>query len=638
MQFKNPLILYALFLLLIPIIIHLFQLRRFKKIDFTNVAFLEAVVKNTRKSSILKKWLVLGTRLLALSTLILAFAQPFLPNSSTALKKKDTVIYLDNSFSMQAKGDKGPLLTEAIQDLITNSSTEYTLVTNDETFKDIDPIKDQNTILDIDYSSEFVDPSALNLKLLNAFKDDPTFNKDLFIISDFQNFETDKLDSLKNISQHWVKLDPIDTQNILLDSLTINRVNEDYELIVSINLNKETAKKVPVSLYNEDKLVAKATATFEKENVAQVKFKIPSKGQFFGRLTINDPSLPFDNSFYFNIEAQDLIHILSINSVKNEYLKKIYSGDEYAFTSVQLDKLSYDLIEEQEVIILNEIQSLPVSLINRLIPFKEQGGQVIIIPSSKAASSDYDALLRAFNTSTFGSKKLNDGQITSINYDHPLYDNVFERKADNFQYPSVSTYFEYKRGSNVILRLQDGNSFLSRGENIFVFSGSLNATNSNFQESPLIVPTFEEMAKTALSVPKTYYFLGKNNSFDVKTIKNGDAVYQLRKDEQITIPMQENKGNAVTISTQQAIDKDGIYEILLRDSVVGHVAFNYDRRESLLVDNAVNIPENRINYDSLAAALTTVARESGLNLFYKWFIIFALFFLLCEMLLLKYLK
>ena len=37
MQFKHPELLYALFLLIIPIIVHLFQLRKFQKEAFTNV-------------------------------------------------------------------------------------------------------------------------------------------------------------------------------------------------------------------------------------------------------------------------------------------------------------------------------------------------------------------------------------------------------------------------------------------------------------------------------------------------------------------------------------------------------------------------------------------------------------------------
>lgn len=54
MQFKHPEILYALFALLIPIFIHLFQLQRFVKIPFTNVRFLKEIELQTRKSSRLK--------------------------------------------------------------------------------------------------------------------------------------------------------------------------------------------------------------------------------------------------------------------------------------------------------------------------------------------------------------------------------------------------------------------------------------------------------------------------------------------------------------------------------------------------------------------------------------------------------
>ncbi len=43
MQFKNPEILYFLFLLLIPILIHLFHLQKFKKVAFTNVKFLKEI-------------------------------------------------------------------------------------------------------------------------------------------------------------------------------------------------------------------------------------------------------------------------------------------------------------------------------------------------------------------------------------------------------------------------------------------------------------------------------------------------------------------------------------------------------------------------------------------------------------------
>ena len=105
MQFKHPQILYALFLLLIPIIVHLFQLRKFQKESFTNVAFLKKVTLQTRKSSQIKKWVTLLTRMLLLACVIVAFAQPFTSKNNTFNTTPETVIYLDNSFSMEAKGE-----------------------------------------------------------------------------------------------------------------------------------------------------------------------------------------------------------------------------------------------------------------------------------------------------------------------------------------------------------------------------------------------------------------------------------------------------------------------------------------------------------------------------------------------------
>ena len=155
MQFKNPEILYALFLLLVPILIHLFQLRRFKKTPFTNVVFLQKVIQNTRKSSSIKKWLILAIRLIALACLVIAFAQPYFPASSRATKPKETIVFVDNSYSMQATGKKGNLLTEASQDLLSHLPDDQlvTLVTWDEVFKKFNVQKDRNILIDLDFTS-----------------------------------------------------------------------------------------------------------------------------------------------------------------------------------------------------------------------------------------------------------------------------------------------------------------------------------------------------------------------------------------------------------------------------------------------------------------------------------------------------
>ena len=156
MQFKHPELLYALFLLLIPIIVHLFQLRKFQKEAFTNVAFLKKVTLQTRKSSQLKKWLTLITRRLLLSTIIFAFAQPYVSQSNSFNTKKETVIYLDNSFSLQSKGTHGELLKRAVQDIMNAvpEDEEISIVTNNNTYKNTTLKSIKNEGGQVDYASK----------------------------------------------------------------------------------------------------------------------------------------------------------------------------------------------------------------------------------------------------------------------------------------------------------------------------------------------------------------------------------------------------------------------------------------------------------------------------------------------------
>ena len=188
MQFKHPELLYALFLLVIPILIHLFQLRRFQKVKFTNVKFLRFVELQTRKSSQLKKWLTLLTRMLLLACAVIAFAQPFIPNTDDFNEIQETVIYLDNSFSMQAKGKNGTLLNEAIQDIINTMPEDepVSLFTNTDTYRNTTVKALKNDLIQLTHSPSQLDYEAVYLKGRRLFSNNTAATKNLILVSDFQ--------------------------------------------------------------------------------------------------------------------------------------------------------------------------------------------------------------------------------------------------------------------------------------------------------------------------------------------------------------------------------------------------------------------------------------------------------------------
>src|SRR6202012_5168659 len=115
MHFLYPAFLLALATLAIPVLIHLFNFRKYQKVYFSNVQFLKEVQEQQSYRRNLKERLILAARLLALTFLVLAFAKPYIPgqNAVNAGKLQAVSIFVDNSYSMQTLNREGTLLDEA---------------------------------------------------------------------------------------------------------------------------------------------------------------------------------------------------------------------------------------------------------------------------------------------------------------------------------------------------------------------------------------------------------------------------------------------------------------------------------------------------------------------------------------------
>ena len=230
-------------------------------------------------------------------------------------------------------------------------------------------------------------------------------------------------------------------------------------------------------------------------------------------------------------------------------------------------------------------------------------------------------------------------RVTQINFSHPIFEGVFDKQVSNFQYPKVETYYILNSPlANNPLAYEDGKAFLQQSGNMFVFSAALNSDNSNFKQSPLIVPTFYNIARQSLQMPKLYYTIGKTNNFDVSVTLQQDAVLTLKKDDLNLIPQQQYFNNKVSISTSEIPNIAGVYNIVDKLNTIENVSFNYNREESnLIYKDLANFRDTTIS-DSVAKVFDTIKSESKVNELWKWFIIFALAFLIIEMLILKYFK
>ncbi|WP_121665435.1 BatA domain-containing protein [Mesonia aquimarina] len=645
MQFKHPELLYALLLLIIPILVHLFQLRKFKEQAFTNVKFLKRVKLQTRKSSQLKKWLILLSRLCALAAIILAFAQPFLPSTTSALQEKENLIYLDNSFSMQQKNTQGELLKQNVQELLKNlpKNKEFTLFTNNKTYKNTTLTAIKNQLLQIEYSKEELSFSEVYLKAQQHFSKKSNTQKNLIAVSDFQQKNITDFPEID--SDYQVNLIPTQAEenlNISIDSVYIIEQNLDkIELSVVLKANKKNEQTFPVSLINTatKKLLAKSSVAFSENKETEVIFSLPQEEFVDAKITVEDDNLYYDNTFFFSLEKPKKITVAAIAEGDNNFISKIFK-DQLKF-NLQLfseKNIDFSKVENADFILLSGLEKIPNGLGNILSKTQQNGSVIAIVPSENANISSYNNVLKSIGFGSFSSEISSDLKITGINFSHPLYKNVFNKRVNNFEYPSVKKSFQLQTTGNSVLNYSNSQAFLAEKNHVYVFSASLNSENSNFKNSPLIAPTFYNIAQQSLQLPQLYFSMGQTNTFDVPVELGNDQVLHISNKTQDFIPRQQKFNSKVQITTNELPDKAGQFTIVNKTDSIQQISFNYNRNESDLNFADLSTIKNIELSNTISTYFSESRSANEINQLWKWFVIFALLFLAIEVLLLKFLK
>lgn len=642
MQLKHPEILYFLLLLIVPILVHLFQLRRFKKEYFTNVQFLKELSIQTRKSSKLKKWLLLATRLLILACLILAFCQPFFNAKDNKNATNEMYIILDNSFSMQAKGQKGALLKRAVEDLLAHTPNDqnFSLITNSETFWNTDIKTIQNDLQNLPYSGDAFELDHLMAKI-NAHKS--AFAKDIVVISDAIGLQSKQLKSIeKAANTYFIVPKSEQKSNVAIDSVFVNQtLDQFYEIGVKLTAFGDSSKEMPISLFNDNKLIAKTLINFDDAQKT-INFTIP-KTDFNGYVSIVDNSLEYDNTYYFSISKNKKINVLSIGTVeKSIFLSKIYTQTEFNYNNFSIESLDYNQLEKQDAIVLNELSTIPDALQKTLLLFVEKGGNLILIPSSENAISNLNNFVRNFGDLQFKTIENKEKLITKISFEHPLLTTVFEKKIDNFQYPMTKKSYEINSTNPAILSYADQSTFLTSIQkdlsSIYIFNAPINKINSNFENSPLIVPIFYNMAQTIQKTGVNAMNVGQNQVFLVDADLSKDDIISVNNATEKFIPTQQILNKKVKLTFNENPKTAGNFGVFNHSDLIRNISFNYKRTESNLTIDNENVLADYKKIDNIETVFDSFKTDRTNNELWKWFAVLTLLFLIAELLIQKFVK
>lgn len=681
MEFVNPGFLYGLFAITIPIIIHLFNFRRFKKIYFTNVSFIRELKLQTQKQSRLKHLLILLMRILAVAAIVLAFAQPYFPVNENIVqqnKQNAVSIYIDNSFSMQAVSGKGTLLDEAKDKAreigsVYKTSDVFQLITNDFEGRDQRFISKDEFLQRVDEVT--ISPVVKTLpdvisRQEQILKDQVAENKTSCLISDFQDgvLQGDFLPLDTAISKIFIPVEGINISNLYIDSCwfetPVQQLNQPAVLHVGVkNSSGNNYEQIPVKLMINGR--QRGVASFDvKANEASevvISYTNNETGIQNAVLEINDFAITFDDKLWFSYSVSSQTPVLCINgNAENPYLNSLFAKDSlFIFENMNEANIAFSDFKHFRLIILNELKSVSSGLIQHLVPFVQNGGSLIILPSSKSGGQVYNELLGIVKAGSYGAIDTTNTKVSYINLEHPLYSGVFDEIPENPDLPAVSQFFpitfDNRTLQEPILEMQRGGPFMSvfgaeRGK-VYVFAVPFDAGFSNFPRHAIFVPTLFKIAVSSVLQEALYFDIGGNEMISIPGLEAGNEEVLRLKDNNSdfeVIPERRFTQTSCDLFLHGQIRQAGNYLLFRDQQPLRGVSFNYSRAESEMVfysagrlkdfideRNLQNISVMESGEKPFVQALTEF--NQGIRL-WKLFVVLALLFLLAEGLLLRFWK
>lgn len=679
MRFVHPEILWALGALSIPILVHLFNFRKFRRVYFSNVAFLREIQVETQSKSKLKHLLILLMRMLALTCIVLAFAQPFIPLENTLAGQGDRAVsvYLDNSFSMEAQSGGVPLFdiarNKAIE--VVNSfqpTDKFQVLTNDFEGRHQRLISRDEAVellqeVEISPSSRKI--SEVFARQRDVLNTSTSSSKAAFLFSDFQEGMADvqAMDADTSIALRIVPTTGDPTANISVDSLWFDTPVRQYEQqeIVRVRLTNtgdEPREQVPVKLIVNGRQKAVTTADVPARGTAETEltFTHTDAGICRGQVQITDYPISFDDTYYFGYEVLESLSILGISENTNtrDQVWAVFGDDPYfRYTSQPSGQLDYAAMPRNQLIVANQLNRFSTGLVAELAKFATNGGSVCIIPSPDADFASYNQLLAELALGSITARTGGSTEVSSVDYSHELFAGTFERMNERVDLPRAMGWYSLSlpasASASAVMTMRNGFPFLTSSTlgagRAYFFSVPLDPGFSNLASHAFFPSSMLRMALLSAPSAPPACTLGSDGVITLRnTLQSGESAFRL-KDEASGyefIPEHRNAGGNTQLFVHSDMRTAGAYSITGGEELLGATGFNFSRAESSteMSDPGELVSSLRsagwLNASVITGDIQTIgaqATELEEGRTYWWtMVIWALIFLAAEVLLIKY--
>ena len=665
MTFLYPAFLWALTALSIPVIIHLFNFRKTTRIYFSNTRFLKQIKDATTAKRRLKHYLILASRLLFLFFLIIAFCQPIIPAEEQLSSNPDVVVYLDNSQSMSAQMDDKTrgldaaiTFAQSIADVFP-PATRYKLITNDfspfsNTFKTKPEVLDLLTQIRLSPVSRTLD------EVMDKIQQDKGLrHQEIFWISDLQKSTLGNISSRVDSSAklHLVPIQYGQQSNVFVDSAYLDNPfstgGGKNVLHVRIrNDGKREVNQLNLKLSLNDIQAGTSAVDIPQGGVSEAEFDLASSlsGLNTAKISFNDFPVSFDNEFYVAVNFTSKIRVIEIKNTNDRTVVEKVFGNEtiFSFRSFPVSNFNYSLLSQADLVVVNGLNSMESSLTSVLRSYINNYGTVLMIPGTKPMVENLKVFLQLPSLKAADvSEQL---ELGRPDFSNPFFENVFEEKSVSLAMPKAMKILDWGNDRTAILHFRNDQPFLSRfnqGGQLYLLSCALDASQTDFFNHALFVPVMYRIAASGKRDDmKPYYTLRESFiKLHVDSLR-GEEPLRWVGDEEV-VPAQRKINDDVIFDIPKFSMTKGFYKVVMQRDTVNLLAFNLDKAESLMdqyrgedlqkiLGSADNITIFQVGAaDSFSKEIKE--RYLGKPL-WKYALAMAIFFLLVEILFIRFLK
>lgn len=668
MQWVNNWAMWALLALCIPIIIHLFNFRRYKKIQFSNVKVLQQLLQQTQQQSRLKHLLVLLSRLFALFFLILAFAQPYFSNKKNSNSvAKSVSIYIDNSMSMQA-GDEISLLNLAkikAKDILNayNDNIQFQIISNDNVIQSnfFTRKQDASRLIDeIKLSNNLKKWSEANTAMDNAFSNIEIENKVKYFIGDGQKISSD-IENLKDtlsainialiqnenkanvgIDSAWLFAPiQIEGQTIKAFAKITNYGTSTIQVKLDFKVNDRIRQTKKIDISANASIID--TIAFNSDNQVWQKYEF----------AINDAPFTFDNRYFLSAKMNDKVQILAINqtSQKDNILASFFKKENsIQLNQISLQQINYNEFNKSNLIILNQLTAISSGFINELNKYLKNGGNIMLLPNTD--NSSINIWLSSLNAPKLSVLNTVERKSSALNLGNIWLNDVYKNQSGI----TLPVFKKYYTISNSVLPQESILAFLDKSNaiakvscsngNIILFCTNLLSSNSDIASSSFLVPLIFNIASHQNFNNNYNFILGNkiNIALSDNNILSNEQIKVKFDNTEFSVPF-ENTTEKLTINATNALIYTGFYSFykMQKDEKIFQAAVNLNNQESnlqcytydeLKQKASSNITINDAKKSNISAAKTPFNNQN----FWKLSLIICLIFLLIETLLIRFYK